>query len=184
MTNVLAINSSHRKNGCTKRALDIFLEGIGAAQVERIDLIDLEIAYCRGCMFCRQSQGNCIQKDDMEKLVNAYIPANIIVLGAPVYYNTVTSVLKTVIDRSIALHYSKKIKMQNPQTKKMVVLAPGAGQYNNQYRSFQDVLEFYVQDLNAEMVDFVRMPKLGLRLDADIEPYRKDILIAAKRSLR
>ncbi len=182
--NVLAINSSHRKEGCTKRALDIFLEGIGEAEIVRIDLIDLDIAYCRGCMFCRQSQGSCIQKDDMQMLVDAYIAANIIVLGAPVYYNSVTSVLKTVIDRSIALHYSEKIKMKNPKTKKMAVLAPGAGQYNNQYRSFSDVLEFYVQDLNAEMTSFVQMPKLGLRLDADIEPYRKDILIAAKRCLR
>lgn len=184
MVNVLALNSSHRKNGCTKRALDIFLEGISEAEVTRFDLIDMQIEYCRGCMFCRQSQGKCIIKDDMGKLVDAYINANIIVLGAPVYYNCVTAVLKTVIDRSIALHYSAKIKMQNPKVKKMVVLSPGAGYYNNQYRAFPDVLEFYVQDLNAEMVSFLQMPKLGLRLDADIEPYRKEILNAAKKCLK
>lgn len=183
--NILAMNSSHRKNGCTKRALDIFLEEFEQeAAIERIDLIDLNIGYCRGCWFCRQTDGSCMIKDDMQALCESYIKADIIVLGAPVYYNCVTSVLKTVIDRSVALHFSDRIKQRNRTRKKMVVLSPGAGEYRNQYDAFPSVLEFYIQDLNADLVSFVQMPKLGLSIDADIEKYRKDIMHAVRKCLK
>ncbi len=183
--NILALNGSHRKKGCTKRAIDIFLEGFEQdVAVDRIDLIDLDIGYCRGCWFCRQTEGSCMIKDDMQILVEAYIKADIIVLGAPVYYNCVSSVLKTVIDRSVALHFSNRIKQRNGVRKKMVILSPGAGEYKNQYDAFLNVLEFYIQDLNADLVSFVQMPKLGLSIDADIEKYRKDIMHAVRKCLR
>ena len=182
---ILAINSSHRRDGATKRALDVFIDHVPEPyQVSWVDLIDLDIHYCRACMYCRETDGSCLQKDDMQWLIQEYAEADIILLGVPVYYNTVTSVLKTVIDRSLALHVSNKITEHHPERKKMVILSPGAGDYKSQYRSFPDVLEFYIQDLNADLISFVKMPKLGTKRQANIEPYKKDILHALRKCLR
>jgi multimeric flavodoxin WrbA len=76
------------------------LEGAKAAgaEVEFVDIGDLDVKYCTGCGACHVT-GNCPLKDDFGPIREKMLAADGIVLGSPLYFNTVTAQLKTVIDR-------------------------------------------------------------------------------------
>jgi len=102
---ILALNSSPRKHrGGTGLILNTFLEGAQevGAEVDQVLVHDLDIKPCRGCFACWvKTPGQCIQKDDMTKLLEKRETADVIVLATPVYVDGMTSTLKAVIDRSI-----------------------------------------------------------------------------------
>ena len=68
------------------------------AEIELVDICALDINYCIGCQVCF-AKGECVQADDLDELVGKMLSADGIVLGSPVYINSVTAQLKTVIDR-------------------------------------------------------------------------------------
>ena len=68
------------------------------ANVERVDLRDLQIHHCRGCYYCADS-GICVQNDDFEKLKLPLHLCDAVVLAAPIYYNCLSSQTMTAINR-------------------------------------------------------------------------------------
>lgn len=104
---VLAINASpHKDKGNTALILTPFLDGIKEAGAE-VDLYyteDLTIRPCRGDLtcFCRTS-GRCIQSDDMDWLMPRVRDADILVFASPLYVDSVTGPMKTLIDRLVPL---------------------------------------------------------------------------------
>ena len=64
---------------------------------------DMAIGGCLGCRHCFKETGVCVQKDDMQTILDALRKADTLVLASPVYYWGVTSQLKRVIDRTYAL---------------------------------------------------------------------------------
>lgn len=97
----LGINSSpRRKNSRTLKLVQAVLDGARTqgAEIELIDICALDVNYCMGCEVCF-AKGECVQADDLNKLVDKMLNADGIVLGSPVYMHGVTAQLKTVIDR-------------------------------------------------------------------------------------
>ena len=99
---VLIVSSSPRRDGNSDALCNQFLAGAKAAghQVEKIFLRDYQIHYCLGCGVCNTSH-ICVQKDDMEALLNKMVSADVIVLATPVYFYTMNAQLKTFIDRCV-----------------------------------------------------------------------------------
>jgi multimeric flavodoxin WrbA len=64
----------------------------------------MQIAPCDGCMTCHQS-GECKIKDDMQKVFEKLLAADGIILGSPVYFWSVSSQTKALMDRTYALRY-------------------------------------------------------------------------------
>ncbi len=116
--NVLAINGSPRGQfGNNEVILKPFLEGCIEAGgiVETIYLKDKDIKHCSGCFTCwTQTPGKCIHNDDMEELLNKISQADIIVYATPLYYYTVTGLMKDFMDRMLPL-VSKEI-VKNDET--------------------------------------------------------------------
>lgn len=83
---------------------DEFMRGTleSGNNVEKIRIADKDIAYCKGCYYCRTSGGVCAIKDDMLDLLVKIIQADVIVLATPVYFYSVSAQLKIVIDRTVA----------------------------------------------------------------------------------
>ncbi|MFA5416572.1 MAG: flavodoxin family protein [Methanoregula sp.] len=104
---ILGINGSPKgEKSQTRRLVLGVLEGArkAGADVTFVDCCDLEIKYCRACGTC-YVKGECIHDDDMPALFEKMQDADGIVLGSPVYINSVTAQLKTVLDRlSDAIH--------------------------------------------------------------------------------
>ncbi len=100
---ILGICGSGRKEGNTGAIVEEVLKGI-ESETELVWLIDLNVGYCTGCMRCA-SEGNCWQKDGMTDLYKKIIDCEAIVIGSPGYYGDVSGLIKSMMDRGIALGY-------------------------------------------------------------------------------
>lgn len=100
--NILIISSSPRKGGNSDLLCDEFMTGAREAghRVEKIRLSERHINYCRGCGACNDTHV-CLQKDDMEELLDKLVEADVIVFATPVYFYTVSGQIKTFIDRTV-----------------------------------------------------------------------------------
>ncbi len=114
---VLAMQGSPNLGGNTAALLDAWLEGAqeGGAQIERLNVTQLNITPCLGCNFCRpqgKATGVCVHKDQMP--YHSLAQADILVLASPVYWWSFTAQLKAFVDRMYALPFNiwrhKKVK--------------------------------------------------------------------------
>ena len=100
---ILGICGSGRKDGNTGALVEEVLKGTGG-ETELVWLIDINVGYCTGCMRCA-AEGNCWQKDGMTDLYRKMIDCEALVIGSPCYYGDVSGLVKSMMDRSIALGY-------------------------------------------------------------------------------
>jgi multimeric flavodoxin WrbA len=100
---ILGICGSGRKEGNTRALVEEVLKGTGM-QSELVWLYDINVGYCDGCMRCAM-EGGCWQKDGMTDLYKKMIDCEAMVIGSPCYYGDVSGMVKSMMDRSIALGY-------------------------------------------------------------------------------
>lgn len=100
MANVLVISTSFRKNSNSDILSDKFIKGAAEAghNVEKINLSDKTINFCKGCLACQKTQ-KCIINDDAREIAEKVLNADILVFATPIYYYSVSGQLKTLIDR-------------------------------------------------------------------------------------
>ena len=106
MKKILVLNGSPRPNGNTSALIDAFVRGAEEAgnEVARIDLRSLDIRPCLGC--CKggkDPESPCVQKDGMLSVYPAYKASDVVVLASPLYYWSVSGMLKTAFDRLFAV---------------------------------------------------------------------------------
>ena len=101
---VLIISGSPRKNGNSDILCGQFEKGAREAgnTVEKVDLRELKIGYCKACYGCRGT-GVCVQKDDMESLLEKMAAADVLVLATPVYFYSMDGQMKTMRDKDVYL---------------------------------------------------------------------------------
>ena len=98
---ILIVNGSYRKNGATALILnEIYqqLKKFSDVDVQTIHVADLNLRFCVGCGGCYKT-GECIYRDDMEKLSLQIANADGVILGSPTYASNVSGQMKVVIDR-------------------------------------------------------------------------------------
>ena len=98
---IIGINGSPKgEKSQTRRLVMDVLEGArkGGADVTFIDICKLDIKYCTACGVC-YAKGECALDDSFAALNEKLLEADGIVIGSPVYINTVTAQLKTLLDR-------------------------------------------------------------------------------------
>ncbi|MDV8115892.1 flavodoxin family protein [Bacillus sp. BAU-SS-2023] len=101
--NVLVLSGSPRKSGNSDLLCNQLVLGAKEVgnKVEKIFLSEKKIGYCRGCYAC-ESSGRCVQKDDMEDILEKIVNSDVIVMASPVYFYTIDAQIKTLIDRTVA----------------------------------------------------------------------------------
>jgi len=103
---ILTICGSPRKRGNSSPVLLAFEVLAGKDNsVERVDVVRHNFKGCIGCDNCQKDESNpgCIQKDDMNQLLQKVIEADLVVYAAPVYVWDFPAQMKTVIDRHYCL---------------------------------------------------------------------------------
>ena len=107
---ILILNGSPRPNGNTKQMIDAFCEGLNQAGHEWnvVNVARLNIHGCLACEYCHhEGNGQCAQKDDMQRIYDLLADANMLILASPIYYHGISGQLKCVIDRFYAALYPK-----------------------------------------------------------------------------
>lgn len=102
---VLVISTSPRKNGNSNTLADAFIRGAQQAgnQVEKINLYDKTIGFCKGCLTCQSTQ-RCIINDDASAIAQRMLTADVIVFATPIYYYGMCGQMKTLLDRANPLY--------------------------------------------------------------------------------
>jgi len=102
---VIAFNGSPRKEWNTATLLKKALEGAASqgAQTELIHLYDLNFQGCISCFACKtkggESYGKCAVKDDLAPILEKVVQADVILLGSPIYYGTVSGEMRSFMER-------------------------------------------------------------------------------------
>ncbi len=107
---ITVLNGSPRLKGNTARMVKVFKEAAEVAghDVKVFDVCKMEIHGCLACEYCHgNGQGECVQKDDMQKIYADLKDTNMLVIASPIYYHNISGQLKCVIDRFYSALYPK-----------------------------------------------------------------------------
>lgn len=100
---LLAVNGSPRKEGNTSRMLDRVCRPLAEAgiEVETVYMHGLDFAQCKACCACMKKKDKHCHgyKDDCNEIIDKVIASDIILLGSPVYFGSVTGQIKAFMDR-------------------------------------------------------------------------------------
>lgn len=100
---ILILAGSPHKKGTSNTLVEEFIKGATEVgkEVELIDIAKSNIHPCLGCDACGMN-GNCVQKDIGNEVLDKILNADAIVFATPVYYFGMSSQLKMMIDRFYA----------------------------------------------------------------------------------
>lgn len=102
---VCILMGSPRKDGNTAALVNPFVETLQEKQadVEIFDAYDMDLRPCVACRTCQKDWTifGCPQDDDMEKIFDAVMAADLLVLASPIYSWYCTPPIKNVIDRLV-----------------------------------------------------------------------------------
>jgi len=102
---VIAINGSARKGWNTHTLLQEALRGAesnGGAEVQMVNLFDLDFKGCIGCLGCKLKGGDvtrCALRDDITPILESMETIDAVILGSPIYLGEVTGALRSFIER-------------------------------------------------------------------------------------
>ena len=96
---VLVMNCSPVRNGATAEIVSIISECLTERyEVRSICIDDFDINFCKGCRMCHQT-AKCVQNDDVDKIIENYEWADIIISVSPSYWADIPGQFKAFIDR-------------------------------------------------------------------------------------
>ena len=100
---VCILMGSPRLNENTAELCKPFVKALesNGSEVHYITLVDKLILPCKGCYECQQvsAEYGCPQKDDMQRIVDNVIWADLVVLATPIYTWYCPSEMKAMLDR-------------------------------------------------------------------------------------
>jgi multimeric flavodoxin WrbA len=101
----IGVNGSPRKKWNTATLLEKALEGAASqgAKTELFHLYDFNYKGCISCFACKikngKSYGKCAVKDELTPLLKKVNEADVIILGSPIYFGSVTGEMRSFMER-------------------------------------------------------------------------------------
>ncbi len=103
---IVVLTGSPRKNGNSSAMADAFIKQAEANghEVTRFDTAFMKFKSCRACDTCYKTGEACSFKDDFNKIAPVMLEADVIVFVTPVYWYTLPSDLKVVVDKMYSFY--------------------------------------------------------------------------------
>lgn len=144
---ITILNGSPRKENTAAMA-EAFADGAREAghEVEILHVGKMKINGCLGCEYCHtKGEGKCVQKDDMEKVIPAYLESDMIVFATPIYYFDMTAQLAAAIQRVYCIGKPAKA------TKAAMLVSSGSqGTGEGAITSYKNMLAFMgIEDMGV-----------------------------------
>jgi len=102
---IIGILGSPRRNGNSAMMLESALDGAreNGAEVERVDLFDLQYSGCRSCFACKllggESYGRCAQNDALREILDRVLAADAVILSTPLYFGETPGAVRNFLER-------------------------------------------------------------------------------------
>ena len=185
---ILAVNSSPQKEkGKTVKILNSFLEGAeeAGAETHLEHIYGQDIRPCTACFSCwLKTPGECVLKDDMKNILDKIKEADIMVFCTPLYFYSVSGVMKNFIDRMLPIltqfmelkddYVRKTVREVMPS--KMVLVSScgifGVNQFDSLVHYFENLEKYIGMELSGAL----------LRSDAFITRDYGEVYSAAKKA--
>ena len=105
MSKYTIIFGSPRKAGNPASLLKPFISELHEmnVEIEYFDIYEKNISGCKACLYCQKDKEHitCIQKDDMQPILESISTSDTIVLASPIYAWSAPAPMKAVIDRTV-----------------------------------------------------------------------------------
>ncbi len=159
---IVIVMGSHRNNGNTKYFTEKLVEKLNFIDFypQFIDVNKLNVAHCIDCNFCKENWGKCVHKDDMIEVYNQLKNADVLLVASPVYFNGVTSKLKTLVDRCQMIflcdfeHHNPFVTQTHAEQKLgFIVSVGGANAYPNQFVGNEITLKLVFDNLRVPLTE-------------------------------
>ncbi len=100
---LLIINASPRRKGNLSRMLEAMREEAVAhgVHVDWVNVSDLQVAPCTGCMVCRSRLECVLPEDDAQRTLHRINCCDALIIGAPCYWGNMPGTLKVLLDRMV-----------------------------------------------------------------------------------
>ncbi len=107
---ILVLTGSARKGGNSNRMARAFAEAAKAKgnEVKIIDTAGLKLNFCHACETCYKTGKPCSFDDDFNTIADDILAADALVFSCPVYWYSVPSQIKAVIDKMFSFVIGEK----------------------------------------------------------------------------
>ena len=107
---IVVITGSPRKDGNSNAMTAAFIAAAEAKghSVTRFDAATMTLGGCRACETCYQTGKACSFDDDFNTIAPAVLDADVIVFSMPVYWYSIPSQIKAVLDKMFAFNVAGK----------------------------------------------------------------------------
>ena len=189
---VLIINGSPRKNknchSVVKELVKKFEEN--EINYKVLDIYKMDIDYCIACGACEKT-GYCRIKDDMTPIYEEFNKSTGTITVSPMYFSSVSTKVKTVVDRTQAF-FSSKYVLGKPSIDRdkfrlgMYIAIGGQPEFENQFLGGQIVMDIFYKSINTDLeynlylsnsdeVPFEENEDFKARFNRDVDEYIKKI---------
>ena len=154
---ILIINASPRKNKNCYFITNIISSKLKEKNISYkvFNIYDMNIEYCNACGFCEKT-GYCRIKDEMTPMYDMFDKSKGTIVVSPVYFDSVSAKLKTLVDRTQDF-YSSKYVLKKPsidRNKKrtgMYIAVGGSNSYDTQFKGGQIIMDFFFKSINTKL---------------------------------
>jgi len=157
MTTILAIYGSPRRKGNTALLMKQAVEGAreSGAAVEEIVLRDLKMSPCLEIYGCKET-GRCVIQDDFQSLYDKLLACHGLILASPVFFYTVSSLTKIMMDRCQSLwvkrYWIEKTAFgKKDYSKKGLFISAGATKGKRLFDGVLLTVRYFLDALDAEL---------------------------------
>ena len=154
---IIALYGSPRRKGNTAALLKKAVEGArdAGAEVKEIVLRDLKLSPCLEIYGCLES-GDCAIKDDFQEVRDKILDAQGLMLASPVFFYTVSSHTKILMDRFQSLWVKKywidKIPLEKKNnTRKGLFISAGATKGKRLFDGMLLTVKYFFDVLDMEL---------------------------------
>lgn len=165
--NAYLLSGSPKTDGSTITVLRRLEEELRRVGFETdVEILDrCAIGFCRGCKKCEVDL-TCVQRDDMDRIIERMKRADLLVLASPSYWGDVTAQMKVFIDRCTPL--CEFINSRSvPEGKIGISISIRAGSREAENIHLLDCFEHFFGHLKIEPAGRFSLTGVNTRADLD-----------------
>lgn len=171
---VLVINCSPVRNGATAEIVKIVTDCLEKRHnVKKICIDDYDINFCKGCRKCHTT-AKCVQKDDVDRIIERYEWADVIISVSPSYWADIPGQFKVFIDRCTPWCNTHEPHAKISSGKKGYVIALRTGPSMKECERIIESIEHFYGHMEIECCD--RMGLCSVEYKEDLECKKEELV--------